>query len=59
VISYARMVALLSVAGVDLEWAENQYWATLSSVIGEIAIIKTPKKKQKVTASQMSGFIKD
>lgn len=53
------MVALLSVAGVDLEWAENQYWATLSSVIGEIAIIKTPKKKQKVTASQMSGFIKD
>ena len=53
------MVALLSVAGVDLEWAENQYWCTLSDVIGEIVKVKTPKKKEKVTASQMGGFIKD
>lgn len=53
------MVALLSVAGVDLEWAEDQYWSTLSNIIGEITKIKTPKKKEKVTASQMGGFIKD
>ena len=53
------MVASLSVLGIDLEWAEDQYWSTLIRVIGEIVKIRTPKKKQKVTASEMGGFIKD
>ena len=59
IVSYARMVASLSVLGIDLEWAENQYWSTLTRVIGEIVKIRTPKKKEKVSASQMSKFIKD
>lgn len=57
-ISYAKMVALLSMAEVDLEWADGQYWTTLFNVFKEITILRTPKKKQKVTASQMQNFIK-
>lgn len=53
------MVASLSVLGIDLEWADHQYWSTLIRVIGESMKIRTPKKKEKVTASQMKGFIKD
>lgn len=53
------MVASLSVLGIDLEWAENQYWSTLTRVIGEIVKIRTPKKKEKISASQMGKFIKD
>lgn len=53
------MVSSLCVLGIDLEWADNQYWSTLIKVIGEIVKIRTPKKKEKVTASQMSKYIKD
>lgn len=53
------MVATLSVLGVDLVWAEDQYWSTLSRVIGEMNRIRTPKKKEKVSANQISQFIKD
>lgn len=53
------MVSSLCVLGIDLQWAENQYWSTLINVIGEIVKIRTPKKQQKVTASEMRGFIKD
>ena len=53
------MVASLSVLGIDLTWADHQYWSTLIKVVGEIVKIRTPKKKEKVTASQMKGFIRD
>lgn len=53
------MVASLCVLGVNLEWADNQYWVTLLKVVGEVTKIRTPKKKEKVTAQQMGGFIKD
>ena len=53
------MVASLSVLGIDLEWADDQYWSMLLNVIGEAVKIRTPKKKEKVNASQMKGFIKD
>lgn len=53
------MVASLCVLGIDLEWADDQYWSTLINVVGEIVKIRTPKKKEKVTAVQMKGFIRD
>ncbi len=52
------MVAILCAIGVDLNWADNQYWSTLSRVVGETTKLRTPKKKEKVTASQMTNFIK-
>ena len=52
------MVASLSIAKIDLEWAENQYWFTLFKVIGEINSMLKPKEKKKVSAAQMSKFIK-
>lgn len=51
------MVALLCVAKVDLNWAEDQYLSTLLKVLGEINKVYTPKKKEKVTASEMRNFI--
>lgn len=53
------MVALLSVLHIDLNWADDQYWCTLLAVIRETNIIRTPKKKEKVTASEMQQLIKD
>ena len=53
------MVATLSVLGIDLEWADNQYWSTLLGVIREATEIRTPKKKEKVSAKEMQNFIKD
>lgn len=46
-------------AKVDLQWADDQYWTTLYKVIRVIAKTYTPKEKKKVTASEMSAFIKD
>lgn len=59
VVSYPKMVALLSVLHIDLNWADDQYWCTLLAVIREANIIRTPKKKEKVTASEMQQLIKD
>lgn len=53
------MVAVLSTAKVDLEWADDQYWCTLLKVIREIAKINAPKEKKKVSAGEMSHFIRD
>lgn len=53
------MVASLCVLGVDLKWADNQYWSTLLKVIGEVVELRTPKKKEKVSASAMQKYIKD
>lgn len=53
------MVATLTIARIDLEWADNQYWSTLYQVVEEINKIMQPKetKKVKVSASQMQNFI--
>lgn len=53
------MVCSLSALGIDLEWAEDQYWCTLLNVMGEMVKLRTPKKKEKISASQMKGFIRD
>ena len=53
------MSAYLCALGVDLEWADNQYWTTLVQLIREATEIRTPKKKEKISASQMQKFIKD
>lgn len=53
------MVARLCVARIDLTWADEQYLPTLLNVMGEVSKIYTPKKKEKVTASEMKKHIKD
>ena len=53
------MTACLVTAKVDLQWADDQYWCVLFKVIREITDINTPKEKKKVTASEMSHFIRD
>ena len=59
VISYSRMVASLCALGIDLNWADNQYWCILLDVIGETVKLRTPKKKEKVSVSAMQKYIKD
>lgn len=51
------MVAYLSVARIDLNWADEQYLSTLLKVMGEMNKLYTPKQKQKVSASEMQKFI--
>lgn len=51
------MVSILCAVGVDLTWADDQYWSTLSRVVGEITKMRTPKKKEKVTTQQMAKYI--
>lgn len=53
------MVASLSIAKIDLNWADDQYWSVLFNVIREVNQILTPKKKEKVTAEKMRSFIKE
>lgn len=53
------MSANLCVLGIDLKWADEQYWCTLLNIVREVADIRTPKKKEKVSASGMQNFIKD
>ena len=52
------MCALLVASKIPLEWADNQYWCTLSQVVTELIKYTTPKKKEKVSASEMQNFIK-
>lgn len=52
------MIALMTTAGIDLEWADGQYWTTLFDIIKNITILRTPKKKEKVSASKMAQFIR-
>ena len=55
------MTSRLVVAKVDLEWADNQYWITLTNVIGELnKLIKLPeqKKKEKLKPSEAQKYIK-
>lgn len=59
IFSYAKMSANLCVLGIDLNWADEQYWCTLLNIVREVADIRTPKKKEKVSASGMQNFIKD
>lgn len=51
------MCALLVASKISLEWADNQYWCTLSQVVTELVKYTTPKKKEKVSASEMQNFI--
>ena len=51
-------MALCSVAKIDLNWADNQYFTTLFNVLGEISKTLTPKEKKKITASEASQFIR-
>lgn len=52
------MCAILLNAGIDLVWADNQYWCTLFSIINEISKSRTPKQKEKVSPAEMQQFIK-
>ena len=49
---------MCSVAKVDLNWADNQYFSTLFNVLGEITKTLTPKEKKKVTAMEAQKFIR-
>ena len=53
------MVASLSIARIDLVWAEDQYWSTLFKVIGEVNKMLTPKEKKPVSAKQMKSFVRE
>ena len=53
------MVASLSLLGIDLQWADNQYWTTLMKVMGDIIKIKKPRKREKVSANSIGKFIRD
>ena len=53
------MVASLCALGIDLNWADDQYWSTLLNVIGEMTKLRTPKKMEKVSAPQMQKYIRD
>lgn len=57
-ISYPYICSLLCVAKIDLNWADDQYLSTLFKLIGELNKIYTPKKKEKVSASEMARFIR-
>lgn len=52
------MCALLGTSKIPLEWADNQYWCTLTRIFNETAKMLAPKKKEKVTAQQMQSFIR-
>ena len=54
------MCATLSIAKIDMEWADNQYWSTLFAVIREKTSMLMPKqvKKEKMSATQMQNFIR-
>jgi len=52
------MVASLSIAKIDLNWADNQYWSTLFKVIREKNKMLKPIERKKVTSQQMAGFIR-
>ena len=41
-----------------MKWADEQYLSTLFKVLREISKVYTPKKKEKVSASEMSKHIK-
>lgn len=58
IISYPMLNAMLCAIHIDLQWADNQYWITLIKVIGEYTKMHTRKKKEKVTAKEMAGFIR-
>lgn len=53
------MVASLSIARIDLNWAEDQYWSTLLKVIREKTRMLTPKERKPVSAKQMEGFVRE
>lgn len=52
------MVASLSIAMIDLDWADNQYWCVLFAIIREKNKMLMPKEKKKITNQQMSNYIK-
>lgn len=52
------MCATLSMIHVDLSWADDQYWVTLIKLIREYTKAHTKPKKEKLTAKEMSGFIR-
>lgn len=56
--SYVKMVASLSIAQIDLNWADNQYWTTLFAIIREKNAILKPKEKHKLSADEMQMFIR-
>lgn len=52
------MVAILINAGIDLNWADNQWWCTLFSIINDISKSREQPKKEKVSPAEMQRFIK-
>ena len=56
-ISYAKVCASLSMARIDLNWADDQYFTTLMNILDEYAKIGKKPEKKKVGASEIGKFI--
>jgi len=52
------MVSSLVVARIDLNWADEQYWVTLTNVIRDMNKSMQPKEKRKLKVSEAQKFIK-
>lgn len=56
-ISYAKVCATLSMMRIDLNWADEQYFSTLMTVVDEYAKISKKPEKKKVGANEIGKFI--
>lgn len=56
-LSYAKVCATLAMARIDLNWADNQYFATLMDILEEYSKIGKKPEKKKVGASDIGKFI--
>ena len=49
---------MLTIAKIDLNWAEDQYWCTLLKCVREINRLHTPSKKEKLTKEEAKNYIR-
>lgn len=52
------MCCVLATMHIDLNWADEQYMTTLLKIVREYNKLGKKSEKRKVTASEMSGFIR-
>lgn len=57
-LSYASVCCVLATMHIDLNWADEQYMTTLLKIVREYNKLGKKSEKRKVTASEMSGFIR-
>lgn len=56
-LSYAKVCATLSMAHIDLNWADDQYLFTLVDIMEEYSKIGKKPEKKKVGASEIGKFV--